>query len=531
MKNEVPEAMVMEVRKRWLAAQGRDVRKQIVADAAQHMNVSASTLYRKLKLNHRNRSLGPEEAALVEEKNALAKAVWDYRSARSVDSKTRTLRSCFRYLQSVGQLPPWFTEKMCYDAIERMELKNIALEATMRFTPFEREHPRSMYQIDFTKSDYLKWNGREIVMTDGRWSREEEMYVWIGAAIDDCSRCHYAEYILTPGENATVAQRFIVNAMSEKEGMMLLQGIPREIYVDRGPGFQAEPTANGLRRMGIRHIRGADHAGTKESNKQARGKVESLNKFIVSSFEQSLQDNYGVGHKFSLAELNGLLRDWSEMENQREHPTRKRQGIWNVWRLGAQDISFPAADALAQFSKEITVKVARRMLRVAKGVYYDAPAFLDEGVSVEISRRQDECFVLWKGQEIKLTLHSKSQDHASTPRVTEAELIAQKESDVFTGPNLKDRFDKELRAITRGELTLATLPQEYRNEIKPFFQDGRTLKEIREAADEAKMQLVIAKEFAEPVARTEGTQATPSATRGNIIQWTPTNSEAARLYQ
>ncbi len=519
MKHDLSEALVDAVRKEWHHAPTRGARKAIVAEACKRMEVNERTLYRRLELNHHTRTIQGEELSRVEEKNTLAMAVWKYRDARSVDSKTRTLRSAFRYLKRVGQLPDWFSEAMCYAAIERLHLANIAKEATLRFTPFERDHPRSMYQIDFTKSDYLKWNGKEIVMTDGRWSREEEMYVWIGAAIDDCSRCHYAEYILTAGENEGAVQRFLVNALNEKPGMMLLQGLPREIYVDRGPGFKPVTTENGLRSLGITRILGADHVGTRESNKQARGKIENLNKFIKTNFEPALQDDHGVGRKFSLAELNGLLQEWSELENQREHPTRKGQGIWNIWRDGVSDAKYPATDALSKFSRELSVKVSRRMIRTHKGVYFDAPPFLDEGLEVKISIRQDDVYVLWKGQEVKLVPHTKAKETSRQTVMLQA-LETAKETDVYSGPNLKDRFNTELIKITQGELTLATLPREYRDEIKPFFMDARTLAEIREAADRAKIMLVIGRKEEERA---------PAPQRSNILHWMPTNPEAARL--
>lgn len=492
MKTDIPPMVLEQVRREYLAAPGRTQKRAIVEGAAKHFGVSVSTVNRKLDLRLRKRTLSQTERERVEEKNAHGRTVWNFAQAKSADDKTCSIKAAYELLIMTGQLPQTFTRKDCYDAIERMKLKNIELEKTQRFTRFEREHPLSMFQVDFTKSDFIRVLGDDLIMTDGRWSRgEDKRYLWIGVAIDDASRVHYAQYMLSVGEDAFLAQQLLVDVMQQKDAL-LLQGVPRELYFDRGPGFKTV-TQSGLKALGITPIVGDDFAGTRETNKQARGKIEGLIRYIKSDFEQGLHLKYGAKHRFGFGELNELLQEWSEWQNQQVHPTRGETSKWNYFKGALASCTFPPRDALGYFSVIKTGTVDRRMIKTGKNDFWQAPPYMDEGTKVEYSLRQGECYAIWRGEEIKLVPHSTNMKKAR-PAAIET-FTVERETDTFMGPLLRDRFNKELHEITNGELSLRSLSADDYSDIKPFFQDARTLAEIREEASNVKMRVLMPKQF------------------------------------
>lgn len=524
---EISPVVLDQIRRQYHATKGRSEKKKVVEQAASHYGVSYATMNRKLDMKLRKRAISQTEQERIATLDAYGKAVWDFMQLHTHDDKKCTMRAAFRHLQATAQLPGDFDEKQCYAAIERQHLNSLSIRPYIRF---EREHALSCYQIDFTKSNFLRFAGNNtIVMTDGRYGRgEDELYVWLGGAIDDRTRVMYYEYILTPGENAMMAQQFIIRAMDRKEGMMLLQGKPREIYVDRGPGFEAASTGDGLMRLGVKHIKGDDFRdangkSTGQTNKQARGKIEKMNGFVKSDFEQSLHLKYRAGYKFTLSELNTLLQEWCEWQNQQEHPEHVGEGKWNVFSAALSEAAFPDYNALAKFSKPILAKVARRLVRVAKNEYYLAPQFIGEGERVEVTKRQDGAYVVWKGSEIKL-VPQQSPYAPKAHQESRKELIAklEEESDIYDGILLRERFDKELKTITNGDLALATLPVDERTELKTFFAEPRKLSAIKECADNVKLRVLIPRQLAEAVAPKAAEPNAVLRSHPKVIHYQPT---------
>jgi hypothetical protein len=528
MKTQIPSAVLDDLRTQYFAARSRGEKKTIAETGARMLGVSYATLMRKLDLRLRTRSVSHKEKARIDECNALAQSVWKFKDLKRADDKPNTLRAAHRFLQNTGQIPGWFTEKMCYDAVERLDLKNKSLEGTQRFTEFEREHPRSMYQADFTKSDYLKVVGDVIVMTNGRWSRTpgEDNSVWIGGVIDDASRVCYMEYILTPGENAMMTADFLVRAMGRKGGMPLLQAKPREMYFDRGPGFKTMgPVGVGLKNLQIKHIIGQDFAGTNITNKQARGKIEALNRHVKSDFEQSLHMEFGPGHKFTLGDLNGRLHEWCEKQNLREHPRRIGETKWGIFEQGLDEAAWLPPNALASFAKVTTAIVRRRTIRIATGEYYQAPSFIPEGARPPISVRPDGVYAEWEGSDVRLTPQS-IRDPKKRAKVRKMNAMldrSERENDTFEDMALRERFSAELQKITSGELELADLTPDQKEDLRGFFDKKRTLAEIREAVDGVKMRVLMPREFASVEVTPSGTIAQAPVVRMHpkVIQYDP----------
>ncbi len=159
-------------------------------------------------------------------------------------------------------------------------LKNWGYDTiSMRVEPavvrFEAENSNDCWQFDFTPSD-LK-----------QFSKNDDKKLFIANITDDKSGVLYYEYILSNGEDALTALRFLFNAMSAKQTPgMPFQGIPKMIYTDNGAFAKSTLFKRALSALGIElrtHLpRGKDGRRT---TSRSKGKIERANRTVKEDFE------------------------------------------------------------------------------------------------------------------------------------------------------------------------------------------------------------------------------------------------------
>lgn len=96
---------------------------------------------------------------------------------------------------------------------------------------FQAEHSNDCWQFDLSPSD-LKQVPAPLWVEEGRGPPTLMLF----STVDDRSGVAYQEYRCVYGEDVAAALRFLFNAMAPKdEAGLVLQGIPKMLYLDNGP--------------------------------------------------------------------------------------------------------------------------------------------------------------------------------------------------------------------------------------------------------------------------------------------------------
>ena len=500
--------LIETVKRDYRMARSRSERKQIVLRGMEKASfTSYGGFVRHLRLgelcltNRPTRALSDKEKKRMNETNVLAQAVWNQAQQYSFGDHKIRLSSAFRVMKRTGRLPESCTMKHIYEGIARLELKNQSRTVAKRF---ERANPLEMVQMDFSRSEFIEYitnkktGEHTLRVRNPAYTRKEELRLWFGMAVDDATRVAYASYYVTKGEDTDVTQDLIQDTFSEKlavnratgeistERRKLLQGIPRTVYVDRGPGFKSS-TKLGLEKLGVEMILGTnekDSLGrmTNDSNKKARGKVEKKNGDLKTMFEQELMMELGIGTHITLEDLNERMWQWLEGFNTVHHPTHKREIKWNMFAPSLEAAKFPDENMRTLFVRPISRRVINRLLKVAENVWCKAPDWADDGTDVEIIISGRKYYTMYKSKRLQLEVFT-SLDATVKPEKREEVL-----DDMLEARALKIRLDDEIKNCSRGEITLASLPDDFEDDIRFFAEHPRSIREIRERAVSFVMQ-------------------------------------------
>jgi hypothetical protein len=491
------EVELMEIRRTYFATEGRKARKQVVEDAAKRYGVSYSTINRKLDLGIRTESKpNPELMAKKNEINTWATQIFDFAQTNTKDEKRILIKRAFKVYQRYHGLPDHITLRNIYDAIEEMKLKNQS-----RHCPghYRKGAPREMYHMDFTTSRYLKHIGNGILkITNERYTRKNtdedgnKVRLWIGGVIDDHSNVIYYEYVLTLGESAIAAQDVILNAFRRKDGETVLQGLPQQIYLDRGPGFRDEGFRAGLEGIAVTVKFGDDiidrRTGkrTNQTNKGAHGKIERMHEVVKNDFEQELLlgtldgCDLKAGSHISLNELNPLIRKWCADYNMNTHPEYKGRNKWNLFAEDLSEEHFLPDDCKSFFARTSMRTVAQGRIQMGANKWYAVPETIDDRAKIEIITIGDMHYTMVNGQRVHLPPVSGIVGDAVKMVHPEAE----RKTDLITDEDtIRDRIDQELKKQTSGLITLQDLDTVlYVTMCKDFFDQPHTIEEIKSRA-------------------------------------------------
>jgi hypothetical protein len=494
-----------ETRRAYRQAIGRSAKKQVVLDGMQRCGFrSYGGFVRHLNLgelcltNRATRKRSQKENERVEQKKSLAVLIWNQAMQYTFGDTKMKVSAAHRYLLREGRIPTNISLKSLYAYIK--PLKNESRSLAKRF---ERSNPLELVQMDFSRSRYVEYisdkktNEWSLRIRNPDYTRKEDLRLWFGCSVDDATRVGFAKYYITKGEDTNVAEDLIEDTFSEKESCdlttgettgvrKLLQGIPRTIYVDQGPGFKSS-TKIGLEKAGVEMILGTKEKDTKgrelnDPNKKARGKVERMNGNIKEMFESSLIQELGIGTMLGLDDLNDRLHRWLEEFNSLRHPTHKTDFKWDLFEKTFETIRYPSEDFRTRFVRPIIRRVINGLLKVTPKVWCKAPSWANEGDEIEIVLSNRQYYTLHKGKRLLLEVFT-SLDDAIKPTKREEQA-----SDALEGRPLKKRLADEIENASRGEMTLGSLPDDFEDDIRFFCESPRTITEIREQAVRFVMQ-------------------------------------------
>jgi len=482
------------VRLKYFGAKTTEARKRVIAKACKESKYTYGGLMRALDLKVRTRALSEAEKAGVEYINKLGRIVWEYQVEHTKGTRSINTSIALTCLKEQKAIPDTVSYSQISEAIRKQRLKN---KSQSYFTRFEHSEPLSMFQMDFTRSDYLehvKKNGISYLrITRSKGANATRERVWIAVALDDSTRVTYARYYLAKGESSALAQRFLLLACKQKtivdkktgelKPIPLLQGQPKHLYTDRGSAFRNTTFSNGLRKLGIHHIMGSnaiDTQGSKrmDSNKQGRGKVERMIRFIKDDFETGLFLTYPEGTLFSVKEMNRLFKDWLLKINTSAHPEFKVSTRWWLFKPELERALYPPEEAELLFSTSVWKKVIRRQVRVADGLYCKVPPEINAGETIEIITVGANYYSILKGKRILLEIIPR---RARTIEKPEVKKKGKKEfaEDFLKGMPLRLRLNKEIEERSRQQHNIGTLTELAGEDIVSFTSEHRSVTEIQ----------------------------------------------------
>lgn len=491
MRRCIDQSVLDEIRQNYLSAPDQTGRDRIIRSGMKSTGYSYGALMKRLDLKLRKRTLSPKEEARKKTLDEYGKLVWDYQQKHSTNHRKIRTTIAFQRLQDTGEIPAHLTYFQISESIRRQRLKN---KASSYFIPFERTHPLSAFQVDFTRSVHLehrKTDKKDVMrVCYSKGAKGSTERVWLGVAIDDASRVTYAHYYITSGESAKLAQDFIMKVFSQKtktnkstgeiQELRLLQGLPKTVYTDRGGGFKKTSTRNGLARMGIKHILGnneKDTLGNKlpTSNKQGRGKVEKMVQTIKNSFESYLLLSEGAGTEFTRKEMNLRLKQWLIKWNSGLHPRRVGHTRWAVFAPAIGKGEFPPENAHLLFSTTVFKTVQRRQVCTAPGVWCKVPDFIRDKEKIEILAMEGRYYTMVNGNRLQLEVLTDKKQQVATnipqPKETETDFIE--------GLALRERLSSEIERITNYSHNIGSLPDSLQPEVNDFVSAPRMIADLR----------------------------------------------------
>jgi len=177
---------------------------------------------------------------------------------------------------------------------------------------FQAEHSNDCWQFDLSPSD-LKHVPAPLWIEEGRGAPTLMLF----SVVDDRSGVAYQEYRCVYGEDAAAGLRFLFNAMAPKEEAgLVLQGIPRMIYLDNGPITKSRVFRSVMAQLGV-EIRTHMPQGSdgKRVTARSKGKVERPFRTVKEAHETL----YHFHTPENEAEANLWLRRYLVRYNDQPH--------------------------------------------------------------------------------------------------------------------------------------------------------------------------------------------------------------------
>jgi len=237
---------------------------------------------------------------------------------------------------------------------------------------FQAEHSNDCWQFDLSPSD-LKQVPAPLWVEEGRGPPTLMLF----SAVDDRSGVVYQEYRCVYGEDVVAGLRFLFNAMAPKEEEgLVLQGIPRMIYLDNGPITKSRVFRAVMAHLGITiqtHMpRGSDG---KRVTARSKGKVERPFRTVKEAHETL----YHFHTPENEAEANLWLRRYLVRYNSQPHrsESHSRSEDWRTHLSGEGIRAMCNWERFCAFAREAERRKVGIDARVqANGISYEVDSSL-----------------------------------------------------------------------------------------------------------------------------------------------------------
>ena len=372
-------------------------RQQLVKNCADLHGVSIDTLYRALREQFRPRALHRRDRGRPRK---LPRSEMERFCELIAAMKLRTANSQGRHLSTgraieilvehgietpdgLLRAPPELLTRSTVNRYLRVwDLDDDRLARPPPARRFQAEHSNDCWQFDLSPSD-LKQVPAPLWMEPGRGVPTLMLF----SVVDDRSGVCYQEYRCVHGEDVAAALRFLFNAMAPKEeDGLVLQGIPKMLYLDNGPVAKSGVFRRVMAQLGVEartHMpRGSDG---RRVTARAKGKVERPFRTVKEAHETL----YHFHTPQNEAEANLWLRNYLVRYNSQPHRSephsRAEDWLANLPAEGMREMC--SWDRFRAFARE----PERRKVGIDARVQVD-------GVSYEVAPElAGETVMLWWG--------------------------------------------------------------------------------------------------------------------------------------
>jgi hypothetical protein len=502
MKFKVDERWLQEFRDERLVmiagGAGRTELKEFAIRKAAEIGKSAKRLYALVDLGERSVSVKQEVTDKWKLIDEYARTVFNFAKSKSNDEAEIDYNLAFDTLQSMGDIPEWVKMHQIYKSIrDRQNLETLCVPILKKT---KRDNAISLVHLDYSRSRYFDYNPKDdtLVHIDAgqgiyinqKDSEKNKLRLWFCAIIDQYSGVCFAQYVLSKGESPRMTQLFMLQAFSAKERFVgnltetvteeLYQGMPDNIYWDRGPGHKTL-TQKGLNNLQIGYINGANKRDgfgktTTRSNKGSHGKVESLNKRIKRKFEARIHLIERKGWKTTLDDMNDRLRAWCREQNMKRHDIYRDRTKWELFEPSIANRRDVPDDFMSFFAGEGEYIVdANRMIHCDNQLFV-APDEAKIKQKVTVLFDNGDYYCMLNGR--RHLLESQEAWHKNNKGGR-----SERETDMLDGRELRIRLDEEVKSLSLGELTIAKLKQSHGDDMNAFYEKARSINEIKEFAN------------------------------------------------
>jgi hypothetical protein len=302
-------------------------RRLLIENCAHLHGVSVATLYRALRDQFRPRSLHrrdrgtPRHLTRAEmERFCEVIAALKLRTTNKNGRRISTRRALELLVEHGIDTPEGLVRApagLLSKATVNRHLRGFGLdESRIRQPPvatrFHADHSNDCWQFDLSPSD-LKHVPAPLWVEPGRGAPTLMLF----SIVDDRSGVCYQEYRCVYGEDVEAALRFLFNAMTPKEEEgLVLQGIPKMLYLDNGPIAKSSIFQTVMAHLGVEikpHMpRGSDG---RRVTARAKGKVERPFRTVKEAHETL----YHFHKPQDEAEANLWLRNYLVRYNGQPH--------------------------------------------------------------------------------------------------------------------------------------------------------------------------------------------------------------------
>ena len=372
-------------------------RRLLIENCAHLHGVSVATLYRALRDQFRPRSLHrrdrgtPRHLTRAEmERFCEVIAALKLRTTNKNGRRISTRRALELLVEHGIDTPEGLVRApagLLSKATVNRHLRGFGLdESRIRQPPvatrFQADHSNDCWQFDLSPSD-LKHVPAPLWVEPGRGAPTLMLF----SIVDDRSGVCYQEYRCVYGEDVEAALRFLFNAMTPKEEEgLVLQGIPKMLYLDNGPIAKSSIFQTVMAHLGVEikpHMpRGSDG---RRVTARAKGKVERPFRTVKEAHETL----YHFHKPQDEAEANLWLRNYLVRYNGQPHRSQSHSRTQD-W---LQNVPSGGFRAMCSFDRFRTF--AREPERRKVGV--DARVQID-GMTYEVAPElAGETVTLWWG--------------------------------------------------------------------------------------------------------------------------------------
>jgi hypothetical protein len=369
-------------------------RQALVQNCADLHGVSTDTIYRSLREQFRPRALHRRDRGVPRK---LSRKEMEHLCEVIAAVKLRTTNLKRRHLSTGGVIDLLIDPGIeTPDGLLRIEPDALTRSTVNRYlrawgmddrhiqqpppaVRFQADNSNDCWQFDLSPSD-LKQVPAPLWIEDGRGAPTLMLF----SVVDDRSGAAYQEYRCVYGEDVAAGLRFLFNAMAPKEEEgLVLQGIPRMIYLDNGPIAKSRVFRTVMAQLGVdirTHMpKGSDG---RRVTARSKGKVERPFRTVKEAHETL----YHFHTPQNEAEANLWLRRYLVRYNSQPHRSEphSRSEDW-LGHLPAGGIRAMCAwERFCAFAREPETRKVGVDARVqADGIEYEVdPSLAGETVTL-----------------------------------------------------------------------------------------------------------------------------------------------------